>query len=50
MDQFNNQIFKNNNTNIGVIYRNYKASNRETELIKIAKECKKKKISTLCFE
>ena len=42
MDQFNNQIFKNNNTNIGVIYRNYKASNRETELIKIAKECKKK--------
>ena len=43
MDQFNNQIFKNNNTNIGVIYRNYKASNRETELIKIAKECKKKR-------
>ena len=43
LDQFNNQIFKNNNTNIGVIYRNYKASNRETELIKIAKECKKKR-------
>ena len=43
LDQYNNQIFKNNNTNIGVIYRNYKASNRETELIKIAKECKKKR-------
>ena len=43
LDQYNNHIFKNNNTNIGVIYRNYKASNRETELIKIAKACKKKR-------
>ena len=43
LDQYNNQIFKNNITNIGVIYRNYKASNRETELIKIAKACKKKR-------
>ena len=41
LDQYNNQIFKNNNTNIGVIYRNYKDPNREIELIKIAKACKK---------
>ena len=43
LDRFSDHIFKNNNTNIGVIYRNYKASNRETELIKIAKACKKKR-------
>ena len=42
LDQYNKQIFKNNNTNIGVIYRNYNNSNREKELIKIAKACKKK--------
>ena len=43
LDQYNNQIFENNNTNVGVIYRNYNDSKRETELIKIAKACKKKK-------
>ena len=43
MDQYNNQIFINNNTNIGIIYRNYNAVKRENELIKIAKACKKKR-------
>ena len=43
MDQYNNQIFKNNITNIGIVYRNYNKVNRETELTKIAKACKKKR-------
>ena len=41
LDQYDSQIFKNNNTNIGIIYRNYKAKKREIELIKIAKACRK---------
>ena len=41
LDHYNNQIFKNNITNIGIIYRNYNDSKREVELIKIAKACKK---------
>ena len=36
LDQYNNQIFKNNNTKIGIIYRNYNDPKRETELIKLA--------------
>ena len=43
LDQYNNKIFENNNTNIGIIYRNYNQPNREKELIKIAKACKRKK-------
>ena len=43
LDQYNNQIFENNNTNVGVIYRNYNDLQRETKLIKIAKACKKKR-------
>ena len=43
IDRYNNQIFENNNINIGVIYRNYNDTKRETELIKIAKACKKKR-------
>ena len=43
LDQYNNQIFKNKNLNIGVIYRNYNAKNREKELIKISRLCKKKR-------
>jgi len=43
LDQHNDQIFKNNNINIGVVYRNYNDPQRETELIKIAKACKKKR-------
>ena len=40
LDQYNSQIFKNKNTNIGIIYRNYNGKKRENELIKIAKACK----------
>ena len=41
MDNYNDHFFKNHNTNIGVIYRNYKALNRKFELQKIAEACKK---------
>ena len=44
LDQYEKQIFNNNNIDIGIIYRNYDAKKRENELIKIAKACKKKKI------
>ena len=40
LDQYDSRIFKNNNTNIGIIYRNYNSKKREKELIKIAKACK----------
>ena len=40
LDQYNNQIFKNKNLNIGVIYRNYNDSKREKQLVKIARACK----------
>jgi len=43
IDKFNSTIFQNNLTNIGIIYRNYNELNREKELKKIAKECKKKR-------
>jgi len=43
LDQYNNKIFNNSSINLGIIYRNYSAKNRETELIKIAKACKKKR-------
>ena len=42
IDHYHSQIFKNNNTNIGVIYRNYNDPKREKELIKVAKACKQK--------
>jgi thiamine-phosphate pyrophosphorylase len=41
LDQYNNQIFKNKNINLGIIYRNYSHRIRENELIKIANACKK---------
>ena len=41
LDQYNSQIFKNKNTNIGIIYRNYNERKRENELIKIVKACRK---------
>jgi thiamine-phosphate pyrophosphorylase len=41
LDEYDNQILKNNNINMGIIYRNYNAKNREKELVKIAKACKK---------
>jgi len=43
LNQYHSQIFENNNTNIGIVYRNYNNPKRETELIKIAKACKKKR-------
>ena len=43
LDQYNSRTFENNNTNLGVVYRNYNDPKRETELIKIAKACKKKR-------
>ena len=42
IDKYNNEIFKNKNTNIGIVYRNYDDENRENQLIKIAKGCKKR--------
>ena len=41
LDKYNNEIFENKNINIGIIYRNYKDRNRESQLIKIAKACKR---------
>ena len=41
LDRYNNKIFENNNTNIGIVYRNYKAVSRIREAIEIAKACKK---------
>ena len=41
LDRYDGQIFKNNNINMGIIYRNYNAEKRENELVKIAKACKK---------
>ena len=41
LDQYERQIFENNITNIGIIYRNYNARKREKELLKIAVACKK---------
>ena len=43
IDKYNNKLFNNNNTNLGIVYRNYKDKKKEKELIKIAKACKKKK-------
>ena len=40
IDEYNNQIFKNKNLNIGVIYRNYKDRDREKQLMRIAKAVK----------
>ena len=42
-DEYDKQIFENNSTNVGIIYRNYNSLNRKKELLKIAKECKKKR-------
>ena len=43
LDEYNKHIFKNNITNIGIIYRNYKSEKREIELTKIANACRKKR-------
>ena len=44
LDQYNSFIFKNNNINLGIIYRNYHSKNREIELSRISKACRRKKI------
>ena len=41
IDQYDHKIFENNITNLGIIYRNYHSVNREKELFKISKACKK---------
>ena len=41
MNEYNKDVFKYKNIDIGIIYRNYKDKRRENQLIKIAKECKK---------
>tara|TARA_B100000029_G_scaffold504526_1_gene583547 strand:- start:1030 stop:1575 length:546 start_codon:yes stop_codon:yes gene_type:complete len=42
-DEYNNEIFRNKNINIGIVYRNYNAKNRETQLSKIAQACKERR-------
>jgi thiamine-phosphate pyrophosphorylase len=44
VDKYNHQIFRNNNRNIGIIYRNYSGEKKEKELNKIARACKRKRI------
>ena len=44
LDKYNHQIFRNNNRNIGVIYRNYRENKKEKEVNKIARICKKKRV------
>ena len=41
LDEYNSKIFRNKNINIGIVYRNYKDRNRENQLVKIARACKK---------
>jgi thiamine-phosphate pyrophosphorylase len=43
LDKYNSKVFKhkNININIGIIYRNYRDTNRGNQLIKIARACKK---------
>ena len=41
LDEYNSEIFKNKNINIGIVYRNYKDRKRESQLIKIAEACKR---------
>jgi len=43
LDQYNDQLFKNNITNLGIVYRNYNNKQRYKNLIKIAKACKIRK-------
>ncbi len=40
IDKYNSRIFRNKNINIGIIYRNYEAKDRDKELAKIAKASK----------
>ena len=40
LDEYNNEIFKNKNINIGIIYRNHNDKKRANKLVKIAQACK----------
>ena len=42
IDQYDDQIFKSNIANIGIIYRNYNNAKKERDLIKVKKQCNKK--------
>ena len=44
LDKYNSNFFENNNTNIGIIYRNYDAISREDELSKISAACKRMRL------
>jgi len=43
LDEYDSKVFKhkNININIGIIYRNYRDTKRENQLVKIARACKK---------
>tara|TARA_B110000438_G_C15788886_1_gene639713 strand:+ start:840 stop:1430 length:591 start_codon:yes stop_codon:yes gene_type:complete len=43
LDKYENHIFQNNITNLGVIYRNYGQYSKKKELSRIANACKKKR-------
>tara|TARA_B100001123_G_scaffold378871_1_gene447296 strand:+ start:113 stop:673 length:561 start_codon:yes stop_codon:yes gene_type:complete len=43
VDNYKNKSFEIFKPNVGIIYRNYHASNRKKELLKVAKICKKKR-------
>ena len=43
LDEYEKNIFQNNITNLGIIYRNYDQFDRRNELIKIARACRKKR-------
>ncbi|MAJ23235.1 MAG: hypothetical protein CBC24_05200 [Candidatus Pelagibacter sp. TMED64] len=43
LDKYSPKFFEHNNTNLGVIYRNYKNVNKLENLYKISKACKRKK-------
>jgi thiamine-phosphate pyrophosphorylase len=45
VDKYDEKLFKNTKLDIGIIYRNYNVHNRGEELLKIAKECKKRRYS-----
>ena len=48
VDNYKNKSFEIFKPNVGIIYRNYHASNRKKELLKVAKICKKKDTNYLC--
>ena len=43
MDKYNEEVFKNYNKKVGIIYRNYSGNKTKNDLFKIAHECKKRR-------